>query len=116
MARSSKAYDEIKGEKEMAKKLNLRRSTESTPKKPRYVKTMVPLPNDEVAVYFGKHVADALHEVTVDMPLYKGVKLGQLLQAMYEQGRKDGARHVQESFENMMKEIPHKNPGKPKKK
>lgn len=87
-----------------------------TPKKPRVVKTLVPLPQGTVPVYFGKHVAEALHEVTVDMTLYKGVRLGQLLQAVYDQGSKDGARNVKESFDKMMKAIPHRNPGKPKKK
>jgi hypothetical protein len=87
----------------------------SKPKKPRIVKTLVPLPKGHVAVYFGKHVAEALHEVTVDMTLYKGVRLGQLLQAVYEQGRKDGARAVKESFDKMMKVIPYRNPGQPKK-
>ena len=86
------------------------------PKKPRVVKTLVPLPKRSVPVYFGTRIAQALHEVTVDMTLYKGVRLGELLQAVYFQGRKDGARQVKDSFENMMKQIPHKNPGQPKKK
>jgi hypothetical protein len=85
-------------------------------KKPRVVKILVPLPNGQVPVYFGTRIAQALHEVTVDMTLYKGVRLGELLQAVYEQGKKDGARQVRDSFERMMKQIPHKNPGQPKKK
>ena len=85
-------------------------------KKPRVVKTLVPLPKGSVPVYFGSRVAQALHEVTVDMDLYSGVRLGELLQALYEQGRKDGARQVKESFYQMMKQIPHMNPGQPKKK
>jgi hypothetical protein len=87
----------------------------SKPKKARVVKTLVPLPNGSVPVYFGSRIAEALHEVTVDLTLYKGVRLGQLLQAVYEQGKKDGARQVKETFDNMMKNIPHKNPGQPKK-
>lgn len=86
------------------------------PKKPRVVKTVVPLPKGSVPVYFGARIAQALHEVTVDMTLYKGVRLGELLQAVYEQGKKDGARQVKDSFEHMMKQIPHRNPGQPKKK
>ena len=84
-------------------------------KKLRVVKTLVPLPKGSVPVYFGTRIAQALHEVTVDMNLYKGVRLGELLQAVYEQGKKDGARQVKDSFEHMMKQIPHKNPGQPKK-
>lgn len=90
--------------------------TIGSPGKPRGVKTLVPLRNTNVPVYFGTRVAQALREVTVDMNLYKGVRLGQLLEAVYLQGKKDGARHVKESFEGMMKKIPHQNPGKPKKK
>jgi hypothetical protein len=45
-------------------------TTES--KKPRVVKTLVPLPKRSVPVYFGTRIAQALHEVTVDMNLYKG--------------------------------------------
>lgn len=86
------------------------------PKKPRVVKTLVPLPKGQIPVYFGTRIAQALAEVTVDMTLYKGVRLGELLQAVYEQGKKDGARKVKDSFEHMMTQIPHKNPGQPKKK
>ena len=85
------------------------------PKKPRVVKTLVPLPKGSVPVYFGTRIAQALEEVTVDLTLYKGVRLGELLQAVYEQGKKDGARQVKDSFDHMMKQIPHKNPGQPKK-
>jgi len=85
------------------------------PKKPRVVKTLVPLPKGSVPVYFGTRIVQALREVTVDLTLYKGVRLGELLQAVYEQGKKDGARRVKDSFGHMMKQIPHKNPGQPKK-
>jgi hypothetical protein len=86
------------------------------PKKPRVVKALVPLPKGPVPVYFGTRILKALHEVTLDMTLYKGVRLGELLQAVYEQVKKDGARQVKDSFDHMMKQIPHKNPGQPKKK
>lgn len=84
--------------------------------KGRMVKTLVPLPMGVVPVYSGRRVAQALHEVTVDMDIYHGVRLRQLLEAVYQQGEKDGARRVKVSFEAMMKGIPHQNPGKPKKK
>lgn len=86
-------------------------------KKARMVKTLLPLTKGEtVSVYFGTRVANALKEVTEDMELYKGVRLSQLFQAVYEQGKKDGAREVKNSFDHMMTGIPHKNPGQPKKK
>ena len=85
-------------------------------KKPRYVRTAITLSSGVVPVYAGVRVAQALHEVTEKMDLYKGVRLAQLLEAVYRQGMKDGARTVRDSFEHMMKKIPHQNPGQPKKK
>ena len=86
------------------------------PKLPRVVKTLVSLPKKgNIPVYFGTRIAAALHDVTVDMTLYKGVKLGQVLEAVYNQGQKDGARKVKESFDHVMKAIPYRNPGQPKK-
>jgi hypothetical protein len=82
--------------------------------KPTYVKTLVPVSTGNIAVYAGVRVANALNEVTRDLDLYQGVRLTQLVEAVYQQGKKDGARAVQESFEQMMKEIPHLNPGQPK--
>ncbi len=84
-------------------------------KRPRSVKTLVPLPKGSVAVYAGVRVAHALHEVTAEMDFYRGVRLAELLEAVYQQGKKDGARQVRESFEVMMKNIPHLNPGQPRK-
>ena len=83
---------------------------------PRVVKTLVPLSKGSVAVYSGTRVRQAFAEVTQDMNLYKSAKLGLLFQAIYQQGKKDGAREVNDLFERMMKTIPHKNPGQPKKK
>jgi len=80
------------------------------------VKTLVPLSNGVVSVYAGVRVAHALQELTADMDVYKGVRLAQLLEAVYLQGKKDGARGVRDSFEMMMKTIPHLNPGQPRKK
>lgn len=68
-----------------------------------------------VPVYAGVKVAHAFREVTAEMDLYRGVRLSELLEAVYIQGKKDGARSVQESFQEMMLDIPHKNPGQPKK-
>jgi hypothetical protein len=83
---------------------------------PRVVKTLVPFSKGSIAVYSGTRVRQAFTEVTQDMNIYKGAKLGLLFQAIYEQGKKDGAREVNDLFERMMKTIPHKNPGQPRKK
>jgi hypothetical protein len=85
-------------------------------KKPRCVKTSIKLSKDTVAIYAGVRVAQALHEVTDGMDLYRGVRLTQLLEAVYQQGKKDGARNVRNEFERMMEKIPHQNPGQPRKK
>ncbi|MFZ3277617.1 MAG: hypothetical protein WA182_12010 [Candidatus Sulfotelmatobacter sp.] len=86
-------------------------------KKPRYVKTLVPLSrNNELSVYAGVRVRNAMRDVTEKMDVYQGGKLLVVLEAVYQQGKKDGARTVQQSFETMMKDIPHLNPGQPKKK
>jgi hypothetical protein len=85
-------------------------------KRPRYIKTLVPMSKSTVSVYAGVKVAQALDEVTAEMTLYHGVRLGQLLEAVYQQGKKDGARGVRDSFETMMRDIPHLNPGQPKRK
>ena len=85
-------------------------------KRPRYVKTLVPLSKGTVPVYAGVRVAHALSDLTADMDFYKGVRLAQLLEAVYQQGKKDGAREVRDHFDLMMKQIPHLNPGQPRKK
>jgi hypothetical protein len=84
--------------------------------KPRYIKTLVPISGGNIAVYAGVRVANALSEVTGRMDLFQGVKLTQLLEAVYLQGKKDGARAVREAFEIVMLGIPHVNPGQPRRK
>ena len=75
---------------------------------------------DEVSVYTSARVADALAEITSEATLYEGVKLTQVLAAVYEQGKKDGAREVFEEIERSVttarRQIPHQRPGRPKKK
>ena len=83
---------------------------------PRYVKTEIVFSNKTVSVYAGVKVSQALAEVKEGMDLYKGVRLFQLLEAVYAQGQKDGARQVRDAFAVMMSTIPHQNPGKPPKK
>jgi hypothetical protein len=83
-------------------------------KRPRCVKTLVPMSKSVVPIYAGVRVAHALHELTADMDVYEGVRLAELLEAVYQQGKKDGARDVRDSFEGMMRGIPHLNPGQPR--
>ena len=87
--------------------------------KPRYKKNIVPLSKQNVAVYATPKISAAL-EVINDMSLFEGVKMTQLLEAIYEQGKKDGARGAIDAIEvkvqEVVKAIPHKNPGQPKRK
>jgi|HubBroStandDraft_2_1064218.scaffolds.fasta_scaffold109060_2 hypothetical protein len=78
-------------------------------------RTDIQLLNTTISVYSGKRVADALAEISVNMNVYQGVKLSQILEAVYEQGKKDGARSVFEALDGVRATIPHRNPGQPKK-
>jgi hypothetical protein len=85
----------------------------------RNVKNMIPLGSKDIAVYASPRISKALDEVTNDMTLYHGVRLAQVLAAVYGQGQKDGARTAFSELDKKLKEaqraIPHRNPGKPKK-
>jgi len=87
----------------------------------RYSITAVPLKGKKVAkVYASPKVGDALREISKDMTLYEGVRLSEVLDAVYVQGKKDGARETFEGFDRSLadvkKAIPHRTPGRPKKK
>jgi hypothetical protein len=74
---------------------------------------------EEVPVRMSPRRADALEHIVKDMSLYDGVKLLDIMEAVYDQGRKDGARAVFEMVEAAVSavksEIPHRAPGRPKK-
>ena len=61
-----------------------------------------------------------MEEITDDITLYKGVRLKEIIEAVYNQGQKDGARNaiteIQQNLSKTIEDIPHRNPGKPKKK
>jgi len=87
----------------------------------RYSITKVPLKGKKVAkVYASPKVGEALKEVLEDMTLYKGVRLSQVLDAIYAQGKKDGARDAFDELDrkvaDVKKAIPHRTPGRPRKK
>lgn len=80
----------------------------------KYAKAVIP--GKKITLYAGKQrVASAL-EALSELDLYKGAKLIDLIETAYEQGKKDGASNVIAQFEKMAKQIPHKNPGRPKRK
>ncbi|WP_295639757.1 hypothetical protein [uncultured Methylibium sp.] len=83
-------------------------------------KNLIPIGDKSIAVYASPRISAAMEIVIEDMNLIKGVKLAQVLEAVYAQGKKDGARAAFDamhlSFKDAEKAVPHRNPGKPKKK
>jgi sulfate adenylyltransferase subunit 1 (EFTu-like GTPase family) len=81
-----------------------------------YRTIQVELKKEVVPVRASAKVADALQDLSADMDLYQGTKLSQVLEAVYEQGRKAGRREVFERVDDVKKELPHRQPGRPRKK
>ena len=82
--------------------------------KPRYIRTTIPLSTQKITVYASPRFAELFREVSYNMDIFKGVKLSQLLEYVYEQGKKDGARVVFAQLDVLKGKIPHRNPGQPK--
>jgi hypothetical protein len=96
--------------------MNKTQTPASKPKIPRAIKTVIPLAaGKEILIYAGRKVFDALSEISKDQSFYQGVRLSQVLEAAYEQGKKDGARGVFEQVDGLKDRIVHRNPGAPKK-
>jgi hypothetical protein len=84
--------------------------------RPRYKRTDIELANITIAVYASPRVANALEELMDDMTLYNGVRLAQVMQAVFETGKKKGREEVFASIEGVKKVLPYRPPGQPKKK
>lgn len=73
----------------------------------------------QITVYASPRIHEALSEVTGALNLYKGVRLAQVIEAVYNQGKKDGARAafeaLQKGLSQAQKLVPHRTPGRPKK-
>ncbi|HAB18232.1 MAG TPA: hypothetical protein PLX89_07730 [Verrucomicrobiota bacterium] len=82
----------------------------------KYKKFDIQLSEGPLTLYASPSVLSALEEVTTEMTIYKGVRLGQVLKAAYNQGRKDGRREIIERFEAIKKETTYLPPGRPRKK
>lgn len=72
----------------------------------------------EASVYTSPRLADALERIIAEeLDVFNGVKLVQILEAVYSQGKKDGARQVIEEQDKAIalikRSIPHKRPGRP---
>ena len=79
----------------------------------------VTLQQTEASVYTSPKVAKALEDILADATVYEGVKIAQILEAVYKQGKKDGAREAFEELERgfsaAKKQVRHTNPGRPRK-
>ena len=83
---------------------------------PKYSKFDVALSSGPLTLYAGKKVLSALEEVTTDLTLYQGVRLGEVMKAVYEQGLKDGRKDILDQVEGIRKQANYLPPGRPKKK
>lgn len=92
---------------------------EAVPRGYRTIKIELPRTDEIAAVYTSARVADALREITEDASLYHGVRLVQVMEAVYQQGKKDGAREAFEEVDRGLAEVrslvPHGRPGRPRK-
>jgi hypothetical protein len=77
----------------------------------------VELPTGTVTVYANAKVRRALEEVMADMTVYHGVRLAQVMEAIYAQGKVDGRAHVFGEIDALAEhpEMRHRNPGRPAK-
>jgi len=50
------------------------------------------------------------------MTLYHGVRLAEVIAAVYEQGKKDGRHDVIQKFDGIKDQLVYRPPGQPKKK
>jgi hypothetical protein len=78
----------------------------------------VELAKSDLILYGSAKLTDAVEAITRDMNLYHGVRFAQIIEAVYVQGKKDGAREAfkvtEERFKDAMKAVPHKRPGRPR--
>jgi hypothetical protein len=69
-------------------------------------------------LYGSARLVEAVQDLVNKMRLYEGVKLAQIMETVYLQGKKDGAReafeNVDKSLTQAKKTIPHNRPGRPK--
>lgn len=84
----------------------------------KYKAVLIALKSGSIKVYASPRIRHALKELREEMSLYKGVRFLQVLQAVYLQGKKDGARvafeALDESLSKARRAVPHRNPGRPR--
>ncbi len=78
----------------------------------------VQLQNTEASVYTSPRVAKALEDILAATTVYEGVRIAQILEAVYKGGKKAGAREAFNELERGItaakKQVDHAKPGRPK--
>jgi len=90
--------------------------------KPRYVR--IAIDGTDIAIYASPKHREAIKILRESHDMYGGVRVFQLFEAAYKQGKKDGAREAFASIDKSVaaalsdskKAVPHRNPGQPRKK
>lgn len=86
---------------------------------PKYRKVSIELPQRALVIYAGHRVRSALHELTEKMDVYLATRLQLVMQAIYEQGLKDGRKEMiermEKGFEQIKGDTNYLPPGRPKK-
>jgi hypothetical protein len=95
--------------------MDLKQPTPVMPNSSHTRHTRIRLLNKTITIYSGKKTADALEEVSRNMDIYHGVRLSLIIDAVYKQGKTDGARDAYEAIQDAMAKVPYRNPGKPRK-
>jgi hypothetical protein len=106
----------------MATKKTKNATTSTAPAKPkgapRNKKNVIEANDSKITIYASPKISKAM-EIILDMKVFEGVKVLGIIEAAYNQGKKDGARnafdHIQTGITAAQKAVPHKNPGQPKK-
>ena len=69
----------------------------------------------KLKLYTSERIANAAKEVLERLDtLYYATRFGQVIEAAFEHGRKQGVREVFEQLDALKGTIPHKLPGRPK--
>jgi hypothetical protein len=85
-------------------------------KKARSVAVDIGFPNDtSITVYASPKIGEAL-KLIGQMDTFHGVKILQLIQVVYRQGKRDGAREaftkLERHIEALKEDVPHRKPGR----
>jgi uncharacterized protein (DUF2164 family) len=81
----------------------------------KYKRVTVQLSKGKLSLYVGQRIHDAMREVLAKMKFYNGVRFFQVVEAFYEQGKKDGRKEMIEKMDALKDKVNYLGPGRPKK-